>query len=322
MSIAERMPNGTIAPTHGLTGVSGIYQITCSKNLVVYIGSAVNLVNRWANHRYDLRLGKHASRRMQNAWNKYGEGAFVFDVLLECPVSELIQREQEALDAAAELHGWRRMFNTLKVARSSLGYRHRPETVAKMTKLQRARHASGYVVSDETKAKIGAAHRGRKRSQDEIDAVMRGRARLGADDKNKTATQARWDAMTQEERIACTRHFCRPRSEEVKARMSEAQRKRGAGRHFKEWWTSLSDAEREDFLTRRSAKTAESNRKRVGTIFSDEHRAKISKALSGIQRSPETIEKLKAFQQSRREENSRRMKEIWAARRAAQENKG
>ncbi|MGH2510529.1 MAG: GIY-YIG nuclease family protein [Ktedonobacteraceae bacterium] len=51
---------------------SGIYRITCAVNGKIYIGSAVNIRNRWLQHHNELRHKKHPNQKMQNAWDKYG----------------------------------------------------------------------------------------------------------------------------------------------------------------------------------------------------------------------------------------------------------
>lgn len=59
-----------------------IYSITCTSNNVVYIGSTIRSPRqRHLEHLHYLRKNKHHSRRMQFAYNKYGESAFVFAVI-------------------------------------------------------------------------------------------------------------------------------------------------------------------------------------------------------------------------------------------------
>lgn len=54
---------------------------------------------RFRDHKKVLRRGIHHSRHLQNAWNKYGEGAFNFMCLEEVSEKEkLIEREQAWLD--------------------------------------------------------------------------------------------------------------------------------------------------------------------------------------------------------------------------------
>lgn len=72
---------------------SGIYEIRntiCDKS---YIGQSVDLERRMNAHKYDLRSGRHSNIHLQRAWDKYGEGAFEFNILAECSISNLDQLE-------------------------------------------------------------------------------------------------------------------------------------------------------------------------------------------------------------------------------------
>lgn len=79
-----------------------IYRITCSANQKFYIGSTVNKAQRWARHRKQLRDGTHPNKHMAAAWVKYGEAAFVFEVLesVDDPAA-LFAAEQKYLDEHA-----------------------------------------------------------------------------------------------------------------------------------------------------------------------------------------------------------------------------
>ncbi len=72
----------------------GIYKIRNLINNKIYVGSTKNIKARWAKHKALLRHNKHQNTHLQNAWNKYGEGAFVFEVIEECRIENLISREQ------------------------------------------------------------------------------------------------------------------------------------------------------------------------------------------------------------------------------------
>lgn len=76
----------------------GIYQIRCLLTGKCYIGSSKRIYTRWSEHRYYLRKGTSVCVRLQNAWAKYGEGAFEFSVLEECCQDELEDREQFYID--------------------------------------------------------------------------------------------------------------------------------------------------------------------------------------------------------------------------------
>lgn len=73
----------------------GIYQI---RNLITgdtYIGSSHNMGFRWETHVHDLQAHRHRNKRLQAAWDEYGEAAFSFEVLEHVgDVSCLREREQ------------------------------------------------------------------------------------------------------------------------------------------------------------------------------------------------------------------------------------
>lgn len=59
----------------------GIYKIECTTTGVVYIGStSVSFKKRWRKHKQRLRHNYHENSYLQNAWNKYGEDKFVFEI--------------------------------------------------------------------------------------------------------------------------------------------------------------------------------------------------------------------------------------------------
>lgn len=138
-----------IAPASEPPNYSGIYCIRCTQNGKVYIGSAVWVAKRWRGHREALRNGAHHSPLLQRAWNKYGEEAFEFSVLMACEKGDLITVEQSFIDrfrSADRNHG----FNINPVAGSNLG--------RKFTAEQRKRMSAarlGIKLSDEHKRQIG-----------------------------------------------------------------------------------------------------------------------------------------------------------------------
>lgn len=135
---------------------SGIYKIINSLTGKFYIGSAVNLKSRWRNHRFDLANGDHHNKHLQNAWNKYGSDAFVFEILEEVNLTELIQTEQLWIDAT-----WATgmLYNISPVAGSNQGLRWKvsPEARARI-------RAGRQNMSQETKRKISVTLTGCKRS--------------------------------------------------------------------------------------------------------------------------------------------------------------
>lgn len=146
----------------------GIYTITNATNGRVYVGSAVKFSARWKGHRSRLNKNAHHSKRLQNAWNKYGEASFTFAPLLVCSKSDLIFFEQRAIDAFSR-EG--EIYNTCKLAGNTLGFKHSTETLAKIASASKAmpRTAEHYqkvsdaqkgkFVSPETRAKIAEARK-------------------------------------------------------------------------------------------------------------------------------------------------------------------
>lgn len=77
---------------------SGVYQI---RNLItndIYIGQSINLNRRKQHHLSSLKHSKHKSTYLQNAFNKYGEENFVFEILLICEPFELTYYEQKLVE--------------------------------------------------------------------------------------------------------------------------------------------------------------------------------------------------------------------------------
>lgn len=72
---------------------AGIYVIRNTENNKIYVGSALDVLSRLWHHKNDLRKGKHRNRYLQNAWNKYTEGAFVFEQILQCEPNKLLELE-------------------------------------------------------------------------------------------------------------------------------------------------------------------------------------------------------------------------------------
>lgn len=135
---------------------SAIYTITNSLDGKQYVGSAVNFSRRRLGHVKNLRKGTHDNQRLQHAWNKYGEPAFEFAVLHECVPAELITHEQLAIDTLNPA------YNILRIAGSSLGYRHTPEVRAELSRRATGRIRGPH--SAETRQKMSISARGKIRS--------------------------------------------------------------------------------------------------------------------------------------------------------------
>jgi group I intron endonuclease len=171
-----------------------IYRITCTANSKFYIGSTVNKAQRWARHRKQLRDGTHPNKHMAAAWAKYGEAAFVFEILEDvADAAALFAAEQKYLDEHA---GKDYCFNWARYADAPMRGRFGPEAAnygrvfgpEMRAKLSAATSGEnhrnwGKQLSEETKQKIREAnlkypHKERKHTPEalaKIAAASRGR---------------------------------------------------------------------------------------------------------------------------------------------------
>lgn len=81
-----------------IPNASGIYRIVCTSTGKIYIGSSVHLHERQREHWNNLKRGMHPNQLLQHAWNKYGESAFIFEVIELALPTSLLEREQYWLD--------------------------------------------------------------------------------------------------------------------------------------------------------------------------------------------------------------------------------
>ena len=75
--------------------ISGIYSILHNDSGKIYIGSSINIKQRWNAHRSALNRGKHSNPHLQNAWSKHGKDAFTFSILEEVIADNLEIKENE-----------------------------------------------------------------------------------------------------------------------------------------------------------------------------------------------------------------------------------
>ena len=111
---------------------SGIYQIRNLVNGKVYVGSAVNLRARRNRHFSYLRNNCHANRKLQNAFNKYGEENIVFEVVeIVADKYNLLEREQYYIDT---LNAVKEGYNIRLIAESNLGIKYSEQSKERIRK--------------------------------------------------------------------------------------------------------------------------------------------------------------------------------------------
>jgi hypothetical protein len=84
--------------TKELWNKSGIYCLVNTDNQKKYVGSSKNIYQRLQKHRAYLRKNIHENKKLQNSWNKHGEGSFQYYILEFCSEEQLLEREQFYID--------------------------------------------------------------------------------------------------------------------------------------------------------------------------------------------------------------------------------
>lgn len=221
---------------------SGIYRIRNLKNDKSYVGRAVDLERRKAQHLESLRAGTSHNPHLQNSWNKWGEENFLWEVLEACDGDSLMMREAHwinELDACNPSHG----FN-MRSENGDGTWRLSDETRAEWSKNKKALWADGkmknhpwtntkgennprwgVVMDDDLKERIRQSVR---------ETVAREPERFAKSDETrlrmKEAAKKRWANKTPEEKsaIASKRgagRKDRSQSEETKRKKSESMKR-------------------------------------------------------------------------------------------------
>ncbi len=254
----------------------GIYRITHIESGREYIGSAMDFHVRLGQHLSKLKHDKHHSKYLQRIYNKYGVDSLEFDILeiVEMPegLSDevvktiLLEHEQVWLDDRKPV------MNSSPTAGSTLGFKHSEESKALIRQILRDRPPA----SEETRAKISAANKGKTLSEEaraKISQSLTGHVRTAE-------SRARQSASTTGV----------PKSPEHRQAMSEAQKKLG------EWPNLKNNLPGHPFSEKARQALLDAN---LGKKQSPEHRAKSAASRTGLKQSEETKAKksasMKAF---------------------------
>jgi group I intron endonuclease len=309
-----------------MSSSAGIYQWRNSVNGRAYVGSAVNLDRRRQQHEKDLKRGAHVNQKLQRAWTKYGAEAFAWEVIEHVlDRAELLAREQFWIDQKRCVsYG----YNIAPVAGSMLGFKHSEESRIRMSKAQAGKTMSPEVIekiaaalrgrpkSKEHAAKVGKAAKGRKHSQDcrdRMSAARKGRTSGPCKEETKKKIAAAQQGVprkpwTDERKmavsLAMTGRKMSPEaiektrlkqtgkvvSEETKARMSEAAKRRApASAECRAKLSSLRQGRSLSDEVKAKISAAHKGKKRQP--LSEDVKAKLSASMMGRQWTPEQIAK-------------------------------
>lgn len=145
-----------------------IYRITNMMNDKYYIGSSQSFERRVWQHKNDLKRGVHKNPKLQAAWTKYGEDAFVFEILETVPDDQQLQVEDTYLVQHLDNP---LCYNINRYAEAPrLGIPMTEASKAQLSQNRKGKHAGeehyryGKILSEETRKKIGDTQRGVKKN--------------------------------------------------------------------------------------------------------------------------------------------------------------
>jgi group I intron endonuclease len=179
----------------------GIYALLNTVTGKRYVGSSVNIARRWRIHLSDLRNNEHHSVKLQRSWNKHGELAFKFEVLLNCTRDSLAEYEEKFMVIYDVVEN---------------GYN--------IERLTKGRH----VASKETRQKLALVWKGRKHTPESRALMSRNKRGVALSAAHRAAlrgvTRKNTTKIRESKSGAKNPNFGKPRSEETRERIATAQR--------------------------------------------------------------------------------------------------
>ena len=152
--------------------VSGVYLITNTINRKVYVGCSIDVYKRLKDHRNRLNSLNHKNRILQNSWNKYGENAFLFEILVESEECLLLSEENywcNVLSSHNRKYGYNiRM--TSPNGKTTLS--EETKRILSNSKKGKGSYNYGKKMPDETKKKISIALTGKKITEKSKSAAV------------------------------------------------------------------------------------------------------------------------------------------------------
>lgn len=135
-------------------GKSGIYMLTNKLTKDIYIGQSIDISNRFLNYFNLSYIKSKNSFIISRALIKYGYSNFSLTILEYCEISDLTLREQYYFDKLNP------QYNILKIAGSSLNFKHSEDTKTKISKSLKGVYVKensalyGSIHSEETKKRM------------------------------------------------------------------------------------------------------------------------------------------------------------------------
>ena len=148
----------------------GIYLIKNTINDKVYIGQAQDIESRWKEHRRKYTLPKNENIILYKAFKKYGIENFTFEVIEECAIEELNERETFYIEFynAYAFQDNSSGYNMTKEGGSCRGCVHTEKQNKRHSKIMKGRTPinKGVPMSEEQKRRISEANKNKTRSEE------------------------------------------------------------------------------------------------------------------------------------------------------------
>lgn len=136
--------------------ISGVYSIKNITSGKLYIGSSIDIRDRFLQHKRRLKRGTHPNPKLQSAFNKHGIENFIFEIIeVVHDLSKLTEREQYHLNEVLSANSdnlWifeEKSYNILRVAGNLYGFKHAEDSKIKMSKTKSNLSKDIIIPSDE-----------------------------------------------------------------------------------------------------------------------------------------------------------------------------
>lgn len=194
----------------------GIYKIT-SPTKKVYIGQSINVERRFKEYE---KLNCKLQPIIYRSFKKYGVEKHKFEILCECDILELNDKERYYQDAFSAIG--KNGLNCRLTASNDREGKLSEETKKKMSNFQK-----GKILSEETKKKISEANKGHKynlgKKHSEETKIKMGAWQIGKKLSEETSKKMRGKIVSQETREKISKaNKGRKRSEETCEKISES----------------------------------------------------------------------------------------------------
>jgi len=222
--------------------ICGIYRISRRDSDKSYIGQSRDIFKRWKEH---SNLSRKKLSCISSALKLHGLGSFVWEVIEECSLEELNDREVY----------WISYFDSMSPNGYNLtsgGGQGKIISEESRAKMSEAAKAS---MTEERRAKISEAIKGKTHSEETKKKISESINAAMTDEVRAKMSEAQKASMTDERRAKISKATKAAMTDEVRARISEASK------------AAMTDERR--------ARNSEANK---GRIFSEESRAKMSEA--------------------------------------------